>query len=500
MSPVEVHAADWNLPAAHGAQAAHCLPDPTKPKLQLQTATPVDAVHVACESHPAVSQGEEDDEHDAMAPNAARARPRAMTRWIMGSTFFLRNSRQNLNGCDSVVDPMTNERATARALLCKVPQVTVFFWVIKVLCTTVGETASDFLNVNMGLGLKGTAVAAGICLAIVLALQFRTKRYVPAVYWLAVVLISVFGTLMTDILTDSLHFPLEASTVIFSALLGLTFAAWFTKEGTLSIHSIFTARREAFYWLAILFTFALGTATGDLIAEKLGVGYLLTGVIVLCVIGAAALARRLGLDSVLAFWIAYILTRPLGASLGDYLSQSQTNGGLGLGATVTSVVFLAAILAVVVYLAVTHRDLIVEPEPAQKSGRGAILQVAVVVVVLLAVGGGGYALRSSQLQRQAEAAVSLDHPLGDLSAFQTIAKDMLPLVCAGDWKGVKSKADDLESAWDTAQGSMRPMNPDKWTLMDKAIDDVLETTRAASHTVTASGAAVEKLIAVIDSL
>jgi uncharacterized membrane-anchored protein len=173
------------------------------------------------------------------------------------------------------------------ALASKVPQVTVFFWIIKILCTTVGETASDFLSVNMGLGLKGTSVAAGVCLALVLLVQFRAKRYIPAVYWLAVVLISVFGTLITDILTDSLHFPLEASTVIFSVALGLTFGAWYAKEGTLSIHSIFTARREAFYWLAILFTFALGTATGDLVAEKLGVGYLFTGLIVLGVIAAA---------------------------------------------------------------------------------------------------------------------------------------------------------------------------------------------------------------------
>ena len=209
-------------------------------------------------------------------------------------------------------------------LLSKVPQVTVFFWVIKVLCTTVGETVSDFLAENLGLGLKGVAIVAGASLVLVLLVQFRAKKYVPALYWLAVVLISVFGTLITDILTDSLGFPLEASTLIFSALLGLTFAAWYARERTLSIHSIVTRRREAFYWLAILFTFALGTASGDLIAEKLGVGYLHTGLLVVAVIAATGIAWRVGLDSVLAFWIAYILTRPLGASLGDYLSQSRS--------------------------------------------------------------------------------------------------------------------------------------------------------------------------------
>ncbi|MEP7120910.1 MAG: hypothetical protein ABJE95_08375 [Byssovorax sp.] len=377
---------------------------------------------------------------------------------------------------------------------------TFFFWVIKVLCTTVGETASDFLSVNMGLGLKGTSIAAGVCLAIVLFVQLRVKKYIPAVYWLAVVLISVFGTLITDILTDSLKLPLEASTVIFSVALGLTFAVWYAKERTLSIHSIFTRRREAFYWLAILFTFALGTATGDLVAEKLGVGYLGTGLLVVGVIAAAGIAWRCGLDAVLAFWIAYILTRPLGASLGDYLSQSRTAGGLGLGATTTSAVFLTAILAVVVYLAVTRKDFIEDPaapSPTEKKGRSALLQVVVVVAVLVGLGVTGYSLRRSQLQKQAQASVSPDRPLGDLAAFRTIAEDMLSLVHSGDRNGAKSRADDLESAWDKSQATMEPMNPDKWTLMDDAIDGVLKKTRASSPD---AGASLEALLGVIGSL
>ena len=388
-------------------------------------------------------------------------------------------------------------------MLCKVPQVTVFFWVIKVLCTTVGETASDFLNVNLGLGLKGTSVAAGACLLIVLAAQLRAKRYVPAIYWLAVVLISVFGTLMTDILTDSLHFPLEASTVLFSVALGVTFGVWFWKEDTLSIHSIFTRRREIFYWLAILFTFALGTATGDLIAEKLGVGYLNTGLIVLGVIAAAALARRLGLNSVLAFWIAYILTRPLGASLGDYLSQSRSNGGLGLGAMVTSAVFLVAILGVVLYLAVTRKDFIEDPsasEPAENIAHGAMAQVAVVVVGLVGLGVTGYGLRRSQLRSQVVSSVSPDHPLGDLSVFQTIAMDMLALVRAGDSAGTRARADELESAWDHAQGTLQPTSPEKWTLLDGSIDEVLKKARSSSHPAGASEASLKSLLDVIDSL
>ena len=380
---------------------------------------------------------------------------------------------------------------------------TVFFWVIKVLCTTVGETVSDFLNVNLGLGLRGTACAAGAALLVVLVVQFRTRKYVPGVYWLAVVLISVFGTLLTDILTDSLRFPLEGSTLIFSVALALTFAVWYGKEKTLSIHSIFSPRRELFYWLAILFTFALGTATGDLMAEKLGLGYLVTGLIVLGVISAAAIAWRAGLDAVLAFWIAYILTRPLGASLGDYLSQSKENGGLGLGATVTSAAFLVAILAVVVYLAVTQRDFIADPltpEPRGNKGRAVVWQVVAVVALLLIAGGAGYQWRRADLQAQASASVSADRPLGDLASFRRLAQTMLGLVRSGDMAGATSSAGDLESAWDHAQATMQAMNQSKWTLMDGAIDKVLTCVRSSRASATECGAFVESLVGVIDSL
>ena len=388
-------------------------------------------------------------------------------------------------------------------MLSKVPQVTVFFWIIKVLCTTVGETASDFLNVNLGLGLRGTSVAAGICLLVVLFFQFRARKYIPAIYWLAVVLISVFGTLITDILTDSLGFPLEASTLIFSVALALTFAVWYAKEGTLSIHSIFTSRREGFYWLAILFTFALGTAVGDLMAEGLGLGYLVTGLIVLGIIASTIIAWRLGLDDVLAFWIAYILTRPLGASLGDFLSQPKANGGLGLGATVTSAVFLIAILAVVIYLAVTHRDFIADPlaeSASEKKRPAALWQVVAVVVLLLVLGGSGYYLRRSQLRSEAAASVSPTAPLGDLTSFRKIAEDMLGQVRAGDLSGAKSRADDLETAWDSAQARLKAMNPEKWTVMDSAVDDVLTTVRSTQPNDAASSASLESFIKTIDTL
>jgi uncharacterized membrane-anchored protein len=389
-----------------------------------------------------------------------------------------------------------------RGWLNKVPQVTVFFWVIKVLCTTVGETASDFLSERLGFGLNGTSVAAGAALALVLFFQFKAKKYVPALYWLAVVLLSVFGTLITDILTDSLGFPLEASTVLFSVALGVTFAAWYAKERTLAIHSIFTARREVFYWLAILFTFALGTATGDLMAEKLGLGYATTGLVVLGVVVAAGIAWRLGLDSVLAFWIAYILTRPLGASLGDYLSQPRTSGGLGLGPTITSACFLTAILAVVVYLAITQRDFVAEPSSAlttEKKASSAGRQVAAVVALLLILGCTGYYVRRGQLQTQAAASSSPTAPLGDVSAFRKIATDMLALVKADDVAGAKTRAGDLETAWDAGQARMRPMNLERWTVMDGAIDDVLTKVRAGKPGPECA-ASLEALVSVIDNL
>ncbi len=256
-------------------------------------------------------------------------------------------------------ESMMNSRKNWRQILNKVPEVTLYFWIIKILCTTVGETAADFLNSKMNLGLTGTTLVMGILLAITLFYQFRAKQYVPGIYWLAVVLISVVGTLVTDNLTDNFGVALETTTIIFGIALAAVFAVWYASEKTLSIHKINTIRREVFYWLAILFTFALGTAAGDLAAERYHLGYLLSAVIFgagIAVVTAAHL--RFKLNAVLSFWIAYILTRPLGASIGDYLSQAPADGGLGLGTVVTSAIFLSAILATVSYLAVTKLDVI----------------------------------------------------------------------------------------------------------------------------------------------
>jgi uncharacterized membrane-anchored protein len=242
-------------------------------------------------------------------------------------------------------------------MLNKVPEVTLYFWIIKILATTVGETAADFLNTNLKLGLTGTSLVMSVLLAVVLFFQFRLRQYVPGVYWLAVVLISVVGTLITDNLTDNFGVALPTTTIAFAIALAATFAVWYAYEKTLSIHTIVTTRREAFYWLAVLFTFALGTAAGDLTAEKLAVGYWKSALIFGGVIALVYLAHaKFNLNAILAFWIAYILTRPLGASIGDYLSQATKDGGLGLGTTVTSAIFLVTILVVVVFLTVTKKD------------------------------------------------------------------------------------------------------------------------------------------------
>jgi uncharacterized membrane-anchored protein len=242
-------------------------------------------------------------------------------------------------------------------LFVKVPAVTAFFWLIKVLATTVGETFADFINTNLNLGLSGTSAVMGTALLIALVVQFSVKKYVPIVYWMTIVLISVAGTLITDNLTDNLGVPLWASSLVFGLLLGLTFLFWFRQEKTLAMKSIISKKREAFYWLAILLTFALGTATGDWLAETVGLGYGLSAFTYLAAIGAVALLwRRKIIGEITAFWIAYILTRPLGASIGDLLAQDPKVGGLGLGTTDTSIIFLLAILSSVVYLSVTKRD------------------------------------------------------------------------------------------------------------------------------------------------
>ena len=235
-------------------------------------------------------------------------------------------------------------------MLNKVPEVTLIFWTIKILSTTVGETGADYLAVHVGLGANLTmAWMAGLLIA-ALILQLRTRRYVPWIYWLTVVLVSIVGTQITDFMSDMLEISLYVSTAVFACALAATFAIWYSVERTLSIRAIVTTRRELFYWAAVLFTFALGTAAGDLATEALALGFQLGVIVFGVLIAFIAVFYTLGINPVLTFWLAYILTRPLGASLGDLLSQSRHYGGMGLGTIHTSIVFLTVIVGLVAWV------------------------------------------------------------------------------------------------------------------------------------------------------
>jgi uncharacterized membrane-anchored protein len=256
--------------------------------------------------------------------------------------------------------PGVNQESAIKvgSLLNKVPEVTLSFWIVKILSTTVGETGADYLAVHVGWGAGLTSAFMMALLMIALVFQVRLKRYIPAPYWLAVVLVSVVGTQITDILTDKLEVDLYVSTVGFSLALALTFWIWHRIEKTLSMQSITTKRREMFYWLAILLTFALGTAAGDLATEALGLGFKIGVCVFGALIALTAIAYFFGLKAVPAFWITYVLTRPLGASLGDLLSQSPEYGGVGFGTVWTSVIFLGIITSIVAFLTVRQHHVL----------------------------------------------------------------------------------------------------------------------------------------------
>lgn len=386
-------------------------------------------------------------------------------------------------------------------MLSKVPEVTLWFWIIKILCTTVGESFADWINMTLGVGLEMTAVIFTVVLALVLTWQLLLRRYVPFVYWLAVVVVSVTGTLYTDILTDSLGVPLALSTTVFAVLLAVVFGVWWSTQRTLSIHSITTTPRELFYWLAILVTFALGTAAGDWILELTGwapgISVLLpAGLIVGVVIG-----WRLGANSVLAFWLAYILTRPLGANLGDWLGLPPDQGGIGLGVGWTSVLFLGAILATVIFLTVSHADVIDGGKPGAKEQQHAVSRNPRRERLVLA-GYGVLALATAGLLVGASAqphgtapasegegpavvatlapgqSATAHFPAAKLAAFRAIVQDATDAVAGGDQVAAKAKAKELETAWDGAQPTLEPLDETGWTVLDGQIDDVLSAIRA----------------------
>ncbi|GFG51876.1 hypothetical protein CQY20_07475 [Mycolicibacterium agri] len=393
----------------------------------------------------------------------------------------------------------TDAVATPRALLSKVPEVTVWFWVIKILCTTVGESFADWINMSLGVGLTATALIFTAVLVVVLACQLRLSRYVPLVYWLAVVVLSVTGTLYTDILTDDLGVPLALSTSVFAIALSVVFGVWYARERTLSIHSIVTLPRESFYWLAVLVTFALGTAAGDWTLQLTGWAPGTSVLLPAGLIAAVVIGWRLGANPVLAFWLAYILTRPLGANLGDWLASPTTDHGVGLGTAVTSGVFLTAILATVIYLTISRVDVMEERQSERISAvttnptrerimHGYYVVVAVAAGALLVMAAGHpHAITDNEEEAAAAPVTSTlaagqaqsHFPPAELTKFRTIAQDTLSKVQAGDQPAATTRIKDLETAWDDDEATLRPMDETAWHALDAQIDSVLHALRAS---------------------
>lgn len=378
-------------------------------------------------------------------------------------------------------------------MLNKVPEVTLYFWIIKILCTTVGESLADYINTTLGFGLAGTAGVFSVLLAVALAVQFRTRQYVPAVYWVVVVLVSVTGTLYTDILTDQTGIALSLSSAVFTLLLLTVFGLWYARERTLSIHSISTVGRESFYWLTVLVTFALGTATGDWILELTGWTPGQSVLLPITLIAVIALGWRFGANPVLAFWLAYILTRPMGANLGDYLGRGPADGGLGVGLFGTSLIFLVAISAIVLYLTRTRVDVIhpnqqTPPRPTTAGRERLVLAgwavaasvASVVVGVAASNNTGGAALAEAPAPPTSLAPGQQAQPFtaADLAPTTAISKDLLGLVQGGQQKKAAARALDLQTAWDDAAPALQNKNPDRWKALDSQVDAVLKSVGA----------------------
>ncbi|MFE2297601.1 hypothetical protein ACFXAW_05335 [Streptomyces sp. NPDC059445] len=389
-------------------------------------------------------------------------------------------------------------RPSGRLMLNKVPEVTIWFWVIKILCTTVGESFADWINMKLGVGLVNTAWIFTAVFVVVLAVQMRLKRYVPFPYWLTVVVVSVTGTLYTDILTDQLNVPLWISSSVFSVLLAVVFGVWWLRERTLSIHSVTTRSRESFYWLTVLVTFALGTATGDWTLELTGWSPGVSVLLPLGLIAAITLLWKFGANPVLSFWLAYILTRPLGANIGDWLAApkvAQGPGeptGLALGTFTTSLIFLGLILATVVYLTVTRSD-VTETYDAthtpQVTENPRKERVALAGFGLLAVATGALLIwahsqphvgpapeedASSTVQLAPGQAVK-KFPAAKVDALKALASTSLKDARSGNASGAHKAAQSLRDLWDADQAALQPLDNTGWTFLDAQMDQVLKT-------------------------
>jgi len=237
----------------------------------------------------------------------------------------------------------------------KVPEITFLFWVVKILTTCGGEAVSDYLA--LGNRVIGGAIEAGL-FVIALVWQFRTRRYVAGAYWSLAYAIAIFGTGVSDALHLFVGIPYAGTTLLWAVVLTLVFWFWYRQEGTLSIHSIVTTRREVYYWAVVFATFALGTALGDFTASVLGLGYLASGIMFFLIILIPAVAwSRFGLNSIAAFWFAYVVTRPLGASFADYIGRAQSLSGLGFGSGRLAVIVTLTVAVLVGYLSIARNDI-----------------------------------------------------------------------------------------------------------------------------------------------
>ncbi|GEO29602.1 hypothetical protein TAE01_14120 [Terrabacter aerolatus] len=398
-------------------------------------------------------------------------------------------------------------------LLNKVPAITATFWVIKILSTTIGETFADYLTVQVGLGPLVTDGAMATLLVIALVAQLRTRRLVPWLYWTTVILVSIVGTQITDFFTDILGVSLYVSTAVFAVVLAVVFTVWWRQERTLAITAIDTPRRERFYWGAILTTFALGTAGGDLATEALSLGFRNGALIFGGLILAVWAARRLGLSTVLAFWIAYVLTRPLGASLGDLLTQGRDFGGFGLGASVTSLLFLAVIVVLVGREQVNvnrHGIRAKGDTPAVSPRRDYVWAAAgavAVVAAATALAPAAVPAAATPATRSGSGSGRVDpleadatSPIGDLRPFAVIVDDVAAKTKKDDLAGATARIKDLEVAWDDGEAAMKPASPDDWHTMDSAIDGALTAVRANPPSQASSLTALHALQSTIAAL
>jgi uncharacterized membrane-anchored protein len=397
-----------------------------------------------------------------------------------------------------VTTTATPAQAVGGRLLNKVPEVTIWFWVIKILCTTVGESFADYINETLGFGLTNTMLLFTAIFVVVISWQFRTRRYTPFPYWLTVVVVSVAGTLYTDMLTDAKHVPLWLSSTVFAALLAVVFGVWWLRERTLSIHSINTRPREAFYWLTVLVTFALGTATGDWTLELTNWAPAQSVFLPLGLIVAITLLWKFGANPVLSFWLAYILTRPLGANIGDWLASpkvAQNAGdpvGLGLGTLATSLIFLGAILATVVYLTISRTDVIetyeaiheptVTTNPVKERvglAGFATLAVATAAVMIWAHHQPHMTCDPSGASETLPAcprpAFSVAQANAAQRRFEAMAQQAISQDRSGDSAGSHATVQKMRDTWDADQTSLDTKARDRaWHAIDQQMDSVLE--------------------------